>query len=365
MDFEMNRTSKARPNCGFTLIELLLVIAIIAILAALLLPKLGQVKRTAQLSYCANNLQQIGVAFHSFAHDHNSKFPMQVFPAEGGTCCFQQTFDGTNTWYAPTYLHLQALSNDLVNPKLVWCPTDTRVAAEMFGALQNDNVSYFVVPNTVYGESTAVLAGDRNLTNDTSGDAKLLIADQPLRWTEELHRGRGNLLLADGHVEKHGRASITLASIRSQPPDLRLPQPGELTPVAGPTPILPPLLSAANGGSYSSGQFGGLGGPQRFRWDLAVIAIDIPLVPVALTNPAATEVFASGAASAKPVEVAEGSGINPFPSEPTTRNGSNWIWLILLLLVLLAAYVIWRQWIKWFELRDRRRAAKRAIWALD
>src|SRR5215831_17043066 len=73
-----------RLGAGFTLIELLCVIAIIAILAALLLPAVVKAKAKAQRIECINNLRQVGLAFLSFAHDHNSQFPMQVPSAGGG-----------------------------------------------------------------------------------------------------------------------------------------------------------------------------------------------------------------------------------------------------------------------------------------
>jgi prepilin-type N-terminal cleavage/methylation domain-containing protein len=57
-------------NRGFTLIELLIVIAIIAILAALLLPVLASAKRTAQQAYCVNNLKQLGVADLLYVQDY-------------------------------------------------------------------------------------------------------------------------------------------------------------------------------------------------------------------------------------------------------------------------------------------------------
>jgi prepilin-type N-terminal cleavage/methylation domain-containing protein len=74
---KLPRARGARAD-GFTLIEVLLVIAIIAALAAILLPALSKARERGQAMVCLNNTRQLEMAWQLYADDHEGLLPYNL-----------------------------------------------------------------------------------------------------------------------------------------------------------------------------------------------------------------------------------------------------------------------------------------------
>ena len=70
--------SQKQRRGGFTLIELMIVIAIIAILAAILVPNFIRARAQGQLTACKSNLKNIGTAMEMYSTDWGGKYPTAI-----------------------------------------------------------------------------------------------------------------------------------------------------------------------------------------------------------------------------------------------------------------------------------------------
>lgn len=195
----------------FTLIELLIVIAIIAILAAMLLPALNRAREAARRNNCFSNLKQLGNAAVLYAGDFSDFLPA---PIAGQTTVADTLYvkcaagPGWPTYYWPYYQSVKLLfcPDDKVEPS---SPTANR--PDRFEDFKdNDGSSYRfkkillreyprfgrgVKVGRIASPSRLVLLHDRHAFHDSS-EMKLNEATAPIKPFVDV-----NAAWLDGHVE--------------------------------------------------------------------------------------------------------------------------------------------------------------------
>ncbi len=283
------------------MIELLVVIGIIGILAALLLPSIGQAKARAKQVECVHNLQQTGLAAQLFAHDHGGKFPAQVSTNAGGSEEFAALGYQMQGNFYFAFQHFRPLAPELTTPQPLVCPADLqRQAALSFSQFDNRNLSYFVGLKADPAVPSSILAGDENIGTELSAAATLVTIGQGhIRpWYQGAHDRRGDLLFSDNHVEESVAAKL----------------PGEMIVTEDIVrPTITTSVATGGGGGGNGGGNGGNGGGGGGSRPGSTPAFPVNPAPASATSPNAV-IAALGTTPAPPARV------NPAPPASAPGN---------------------------------------------
>lgn len=191
----MNWNARRKGQAAFGLVEILAIVAVLIVLAMVFLPAVAGCGPRPPRIKCVNNLKNIGLAFRIFSSANGDRFPAGVMVSNGAEI---SSIDILSVY--------KSMSAELSTPKILHCPADKkRQAAGSFANLTTASISYFVSLSADETLPQAFLAGDRNLQVDgkpAKPGLLTLTTNSAVVWTGEIHKGTGDILMADGSVQQ-------------------------------------------------------------------------------------------------------------------------------------------------------------------
>src|SRR4051794_9298408 len=113
--------SKEKPReSAFSRLELLITLVALTALVLIALPRTVSARNSSQRMTCIDNLRRMGQAFQLWAFEHQDSVPWTLSISDGGTRPVGTTKPGN------PYREFSVVSNELVAPKILVCPSDER-----------------------------------------------------------------------------------------------------------------------------------------------------------------------------------------------------------------------------------------------
>ncbi len=212
---EHDRKRVFGSNAAFTLVELLVVIAIISVLAAMLMPALGKVMRTARSISCTSNLKQVGTAVEMYVGENRSWLPHSGDNNLSGVSTPNLPWRFQIAPYLeimnPTQASLEHGIFQCASQSIKTCGTSSYGDNGFYGGygwnfmymgwrnVVSNGFAPYVKRSQLKHQAYSIVASDT--TDDTSAATYVPFFVYPWNWRQPTrHRKGGNFLFADVHV---------------------------------------------------------------------------------------------------------------------------------------------------------------------